>query len=180
MTISLRWMAMWYMAAPVRDISRDILSGVPYVDIRRRSGGALGGAAGLLAGDRLADPLHQILVEQRLEQEILDTHGGGACRQPVVVMTGDQNHGRSHTLVAQPLGKLDTVEVRHLVVDDETVDESVIRRVEQGNPAAKGADVEAVGLQQESQRAEDVSVVVGYVDPGFCVNRHGSCRETSC
>src|SRR5207237_630069 len=69
------------------------------------------------------------------------------------------------------------VELGHLVIDDEAVDRRMIRCVEQRDAAAERADVKPVGLEQEAERAEDVGIVIGDVDLGFGVNRHGTCRE---
>ena len=65
------------------------------------------------------------------------------------------------------LGQIDAVHVGHLVVDHEAVDAGRAHGVQQRRAAPERPNVEAVGFKQESQRSEDVGVVVDHVDRWF-------------
>src|SRR5205085_8995308 len=60
--------------------------------------------------------------------------------------------------------QLQAVDSRHLVVHDQAIRVAPGRRAEQRGPAAEGTDVESLRLQQESQRRQDVVIIVHDVD----------------
>jgi len=65
---------------------------------------------------------------------------------------------------AKPESEFYAVELRHLVVDDETIGAIADRRSEQRRAIAERANVEPFGLQQKAQGRADVVVVVDDID----------------
>src|SRR6185437_14510842 len=75
---------------------------------------------------------------------------------------------RGNLAVAQAAGQIDAIHVGHLVVDHKAVDAGRADRVQQRSAATERLNGEAVRFKKESQRAEDVKVVVDHIDHRWC------------
>ena len=112
----------------------------------------------------------EALLEERLAQDMPNTHRFGPCRDILVGVTRYEDNRSGDVAVAQPAGQIDAIYVGHFVVDHKAVDAGRTHRAEQRRAGSERSNVESVRFEKKPQRAKNVGVVVDHIDGGFAAD----------
>jgi hypothetical protein len=109
----------------------------------------------------------EVVVDPRLADVVLRACGADLEHALLVVVAADRDHRELRLLGAQPSGRLDAVDLRHLDVDHNGVDGQLARELEGLAPVAGIAHHRKalVGLQHLGEGGEEALVVFGDEDP---------------
>lgn len=103
---------------------------------------------------------YQAFLDMRFQNDVPDAVEQGSCRDGLIGISSNQHNRGVLPGRPQAANEVKSVHSFHLVVDDEAV-----RRFAGGagkaiGTAAEGSDLEALGLQEETQGAENVPIVI--------------------
>ena len=110
------------------------------------------------------DMRDEAVLEQGLEQNMPYTCRFSPCRYIFVKVTRDEYNRRGDVAVAQTTSQFDAVHVRHFVIDHKAINAGRTDGFQQRVSVSERSNVEPVRFKKKSQRAEDVRVVVDYID----------------
>ena len=124
-------------------------------------------AVELVAGNDVPNASYQTLFEVWLEENIVDAGGGGFRSHVPVRIAGNENDRRHDIPPAQTDCHVETVHVRHFIVDHQTVDIVGVDAGQQRHSSTERADRKAMGFEKKPQRLKHVSIVIENTDSVF-------------
>ena len=122
--------------------------------------------------DALLDPLQQVLVVERLLQEVDRAGLHRPDRGGHVGVSGDHHRRAVVSLLGQFLEQLEAGHPRHLDVEDQAADPGRLVVAEERLGGGVALGLQSRGLDQETQRFSDAAVVVDDED-GRVMRQHG-------
>ncbi len=117
--------------------------------------------------DRAPYPSHKTVLQMRLLQHVLYTSDSGLRRYGVIWKARNENNWRNNVAATQSIYKIDTVYVRHFIVDDKTVSPVYSDRIEECGSVPERLHAKTVRLEQKSQRTQDALVIIDYINDGL-------------
>src|SRR5262249_37133978 len=124
-------------------------------------------------------PREQLLAAERLDDIVVGAGAEAPYLVDLAAPRGEQDH-RHVAEVAEPLERLETVELRHREVEDDEVGPAVVEGAERGAPVPRGRDVVASAWKKLlEQRAEVVIVVDDEHPPQRCRHHRTQYEDRS-